>query len=281
MKVKWAKNEWGRLPIRGDKSPSGNGQQVEMRMDFTDRGFGEKRSLPLLIFCAGGGRMGTRGAEAAKALGACIVVADPAPNCLARSRADVVLEKTSDVDPKLDGKIQLVPTDAVECLLELMEKSLPQLIVPATEGHFAARLAVAHLARRNVMAVPCTKLLKKVAAAFPPEVVLLADEKNAVLVTSYMPSGIMCQDDCAQPALCSVLGRKRERPMHQLMEERFSEEIGRSAVLITNDLGGVGVLQGDEVQCLLAQMDSMVKGDVFALATSCRCHGIANFLLII
>jgi hypothetical protein len=252
-----------------------------MSMDFIEESLSRKRDIPFFLFCAGGGRMGTTAAEAAKALGASVVVADPAPHCLARGRADVVLERISEVDPELGGRIQLLPADAAASLLELMRQCPPHLIVPATEGHFAAKLAVAHLGRKEVKVAPCTTLLRRVAAALPTEVVLLVDEKNAVLVTSYMPSGIMCKEDCEQPILCPVLGRKNERPMHELVREKLSREAGRSTVLITTDLGGVGALKAAEVQSMLAQLDPLVKGDSYALATSCRCHSIANIFEIV
>lgn len=236
------------------------------------------RARPAFVFCAGGGAIGTAAAGTARSLGMSVAVMDIDPDCLASRSDDVEVITLSEVDPERIGSIQFVVGDSVGGLLRLCETRVPDLIVPAMSGHFAARVAVEFLARRGARAVPCTSLLDRTARRLPPGKILSRDEANAVLVVSNMPAGGTCEPSCSQPRKCPVTGEIHKAPMHELIGSIISEEADRSTVLAVGTLGEIGVIQGPDLHNMLGRLEPLGDGPTFALATACKCHGIVNFL---
>lgn len=222
---------------------------------------------------------GTAAAVTARSLGMSTVVIDPRPDCLIGSSHGVEVTTLPEVDPKRTGEIQLVIGGSVDGLLRLCETRVPDIVVPAMGGHFAARVAVAFGKQKGADLMPCPSLLDRVVQRFPKEKVLSCDAGNAMLVASMMPAGGMCELDCSQPRKCPVTGQNRTVPMHDLIRAAVAEEADRFTVLRTRTLGTTGVIAGADLLGMFKQLKEFGKKDTFAVATSCKCHGIVNFLM--
>ena len=114
---------------------------------------------------------------------------------------------------------------------------------------------------------------------FPKEKLLSYDKDDAVLVASMAPAGRMCELECSQPRKCPATGRNRGAQMHDLIRSIVAEEADRSTVLTTGMLGTTGVISGADLLGMFRQLEELGEKDTFALATSCKCHGIVNFLM--
>lgn len=238
-----------------------------------------RKAGPTFVFCAGGGAVGTAGANTALSQGMSVVVMDTRPDCQACQSDNVDVTTLSAVDPERTDVIQFVVGDSVDGLLQLCRTRVPDLVIPAIGGHFAARVAVEYLSQRDTKIVPCPPLLDRMVRRFPEDELLSRDEANAVLVASMMPAGGTCETDCPQPRMCPVTGRYRRIPMHELIGSIVAEETDRSVVLTVGTLGSVGVIAGSDLLGMFRQLEGLGERDTFAIATSCKCHGIVNFLI--
>jgi hypothetical protein len=169
--------------------------------------------------------------------------------------------------------------DGVRTLADILDEWTPDLVVPAAPGHLAALAALERGHRRYRELVPAPNLLAPVSERLPPRAVCLTDERNAVLVTSFMGDGL-CVEDCPQPTACPVTGRANAVPMHELLDAALELAVDRHAVLSTAGPGSVGGLRGSDLVAMLAMVDEAGAGDTIGIATSCRCHGVVNLLCI-
>jgi hypothetical protein len=224
--------------------------------------------------------MGVKAAEAAKTLGASVVIVDPNSLCLARESADVVLSDTPSIDPHLGGKTQLLPGDAISTLLELMVNDPPDLVVPAGGGHFAARLAMEYARKRGKSLAPDPLLMERLADFLPTEVVQLRDVSNALLITSHMPSGFVCVIGCHRPPRCPVTGRKIHPPMNEILNKALSYA-DRSTLLVTQEMGEVGVLASSDLNAMFETIDDLYNRETYGVATTCSCHGVTNLFSVV
>ena len=115
----------------------------------------------------------------------------------------------------------------------------------------------------------------------PPRSVLISDDRLGVIVTSHMPEGRMCREDCEQPQICPVSGIPILSPMYRSITEALSGSVDRHFVLTTAGTGQFGGIEGSELKLMLASLDDLEEGATCGIATACRCHGIINLFQVL
>ncbi|MHC1580046.1 MAG: MDR/zinc-dependent alcohol dehydrogenase-like family protein [Candidatus Alkanophagales archaeon] len=262
---------------------------MELTLGAEERG---ERTLKInegdIIICAGGGAFGTRAVRLAKSRGARVLVLDVDENCEAvRQRLCSSLHRdVARCGLPEGGDAALIVGDAVETLLRILDvlREPPSVVVPAIQGHFFGRFVRAWLERRGIRVRAAGERLKNVLCGIPGRLVLRCDERNAVVVTSYMPAGKVCREGCGQPEVCPVTGLRKPAPMFRLLEFAL-DACGFEGFVLRSELfegGGVGGVRGEAVARMLdalRRLETKVRDSeaVFvAVATSCSCHGILN-----
>lgn len=230
--------------------------------------------------CVGGGALGTRAALQGRANNERTLVIDIDVNCQAGSIADIVLDVPDEVLAVEPGTVALLIGDGSRVLDSIFDGWVPDLVVPASQGHLAARLAVEHVRKRGKHLVPSPDRMVTVMSALPDNNIFMSDRKNAVVVTSYMPSSLVCEEGCPQPSTCPVTGRTFPRPMYVLIAEALQGRVDRSFVLRTLDAGGVGAVKGTELLAMLSRLERMSLDETCGIATACNCHGLLNLMVL-
>lgn len=227
------------------------------------------------VVCIGGGRFGSKAAIASRRSNASVLVIDNSESCQARMVADLI---TSDVDSILyaaPGEVRLFIGEGVSTLDDILARWVPNLVVPASKGHLAAHLAVEHCRRQGRILAPIATV-NGLAGRLPPRSVIISDDRLGVVVTSHMPQGRMCQEDCEQPQICPVSGTLILTPMHRSIDEALSDSVDWQFVLATAGTGQFGGIKGPDLKVMLAALDDLEEGATCGIATACRCHGIIN-----
>ena len=152
-----------------------------------------------LVFVMGGGKFGTNAFRYLKAKGAKVLVVDVNPDCMAKSEVDFQAAELGDSDSLGDGQTAFLVGDAVDLLLALMEKRVPDLIVTAIPSNAVAKVVEGWLAKRGYKLEPYLKAVPKVLENIPKSLVSFVDEDSGVIVVSYMPSDMRCRENCMPP----------------------------------------------------------------------------------
>ena len=63
--------------------------------------------------------------------------------------------------------------------------------------------------------------------------------------------------------------------MNKLIERALAETVDRHSILVTHGRK-VGKIRGDMIKDMLEVIDRAGEGTIIGIATSCRCHAIAN-----
>jgi hypothetical protein len=226
-----------------------------------------------LLVCLGGGYFGAKAARLGKECNARTMIIDANPDCAARELVDVVLTGRGTINA---GQVALIVGDATEILLSILEGEVPQWIIPAVPGHSLGRLVESWLRAQGLKVASSGGLLAEVLAGLPHRLVMSADEKSGILISSYMAQGLMCKTDCSQLGICPVTKRKKPAPMYKLLEFSASAAIDCYKILISCKFDGVGGVSGAEVKKTLKYLASLTPPYSLAIGTSCRCHGILS-----
>ncbi|MCW4035167.1 MAG: hypothetical protein NWF03_07365, partial [Candidatus Bathyarchaeota archaeon] len=149
-------------------------------------------------------------------------------------------------------------------------------------GNAVAKLVVGWFAKRGFAAEAYGEAVAGVLDNLPKSLVSFVDEKQAVVVVSYMPAGSRCRDNCLPPkGVCASTGRPKLAPMNRLLEFSVYNLFDCAVVLDSKQLtGGLGAIQGTELVSFLNQLDKMGKPCTLAVGTACDCHGVINLLKI-
>ncbi|HEX59077.1 MAG TPA: hypothetical protein ENF26_02885 [Methanomicrobia archaeon] len=239
-----------------------------------------------IIVCVGGGTFGTRAVRLAKSKGARVLVLDIDENCEAvKQRLCSSLYKDfAHCRLPESGDAALIVGDAAGTLLRILDALTPSVVVPAVQGHFFGRFVRAWLERRGIKVRAASERLKDVLCGIPERLVLLCDEHNAVIVTSYMPADKVCKEGCRQPEICPVTGLRKPAPMFRLLEFAL-DACGFKSFVLRSELlenGGVGGVRGEAIVRMLdalQRLETEIQSSgavIIAVATSCSCHGILN-----
>ena len=228
------------------------------------------------VVCNGGGSIGSRAADEARRTGARALVIDMDRNCLASRSANAVIDNADSVLDVEAGKVLLLIGDGTSILLDIMERWVPDVVVPGARGHMAGHLAVAYCRSKGLELTPDPDLMKSMIEALPSQSIVLRDHRLAVIATSYMSEDGTCIDDCEQPDTCPVTGAPLPSPMHDVIEEALKEVVDNSIILRTSSIRVMGGIRGSGLAAMLSTMGSLEGGRTVGVATACRCHGIIN-----
>ncbi|NLK26222.1 MAG: hypothetical protein GX307_06590 [Euryarchaeota archaeon] len=227
------------------------------------------------VVCVGGGKIGSLAVTRARQMGDRVVVIDSDEGCLARK---LCRKEVTNIGLALEleaGEAVFVKGDGVLVLWSIMQSWVPDLVVPGIRGHMLARLAMKQVNAWDRELTPSPDLLDGAVQALPPDIIQLIDREWGVLITSFMPRGGSCQEDCEQPKICPVSGKSHPIPMHRLIEQAMRKSVDHHAVLVTCGTGA-GSLRGEDIQGLFHTLEEMKDGETCGIATSCSCHGLIN-----
>lgn len=100
------------------------------------------------------------------------------------------------------------------------------------------------------------------------------DGRDGSLLVSY--ADFRCPDDCPEPAHeCTVTGKRRGKPMHELLESLPVEGF-RVHVIESRQLApGVGGYCVGDLKTLLKRIESGGEAK-WLVGTACRCHGVVS-----
>lgn len=228
--------------------------------------------------CIGGGTLGIRAALEGRSIGDRTLIIDIDRNCRARPLADLVVE---DPDTILDcgpGTIALLVDDGVRALNDVFSRWVPDLVVPASRGHMAAKLAVEHAREGGITMDPSPITMMDVMRALAQRIILSYDHDNAVIITSFMPGTMACVEGCSQTGTCPVTGETHSRPMYVQITEALVGRVDRPIVLRTTDAQQVGGIDGAELRAMLSGLRGARMGETWGIATACNCHGFINLM---
>ena len=101
--------------------------------------------------------------------------------------------------------------------------------------------------------------------------------KNGDLYSSL--ADFLCPEDCSEPPLyCTVSGKRREKPLHQILADAFRSY--ESRVIQSQQLApGVGGFPPRKLGDLLEGLRALaMPGQPVLISTACRCHGVTSAL---
>lgn len=232
------------------------------------------------VVCIGGGRFGAMAASEAAKSGARVLVVDRDERCLARGPSSITTKDPGAILDKVEGEVIFLEDDGIHALLEIFDRWVPDIVIPAINGHLAALLAVEHCRWRGRSLIASSDRLPELMRSLPSRSVRLCDARHSVIVTSFMEEGGWCIEGCGQPTTCPITGESNPVPMHERILESLRGMVDDHVVLVTLSVGSVGGISGRELRSLLDQLDRSDVGTTWGIATSCRCHGVINLLRI-
>jgi hypothetical protein len=235
-----------------------------------------------LVFVMGGGKFGTNALKYMQDRGAKVVVADVNPECLASSEVDFVSDKLDGISSLKSGQSALVVGDAVELLLAALKHNDLDLVVTAIQGNAVAKAVEVYVTNKGMKFEPYRNAVSEVLKNVPESLVSFVDESSGVIVCSYMPSDLRCRENCVPPrGVCAVTGRPKLATMDRLLVFSVFGLTDISGVLVSKQLtGGLGAIQGKDIDALLRKLDKISGPCTLAVGTACDCHGVLNLARI-
>ncbi|MCK5587764.1 MAG: hypothetical protein KAI34_03450 [Candidatus Lokiarchaeota archaeon] len=228
------------------------------------------------ILVIGGGEVGYTALKFCKKNNFSVIIIDSNPHCKVRSEVDL-FERNHDFD-----KIKQIP--AGKSILFAINESLNELpsilqrfefeyIIPAIPIHAMAKLTYVYLNQKGIEVKPAPDLIQSIKRRIDPSVIHNYDEKEGIIVASYMPYGQECAPNCCEFMECPVAGIEKSKPLHEILKDA---SIGVPAKIlvskqITANLGGI---PGKSVNELFSFIDLL--NDQMIIGTACMCHGIIN-----
>jgi len=235
-----------------------------------------------LVFVMGGGKFGKKALRYLKDSGAKVLIVDINPTCKSSLEVDVLGEDLSVLDSLRPEQAAFLVGNAVDILVSLLETIIPDLVVTAIPGNVLAKVVEVWLAKRDIKLEPYTKVVPKVLANIPPSLVSSVDELSGVIVVSYMPSNMMCRENCLPPkGVCASTGKPKLGSVDKLLEFSVFNNTDVSGILYSKQLtGGLGAINGKELHSLLKRLDDFHKPYTLCIGTACDCHGILNLIKV-
>jgi len=250
---------------------------------LTSKSEGSKRINDHLFFIAGGGFFGSQALREIPRESR-VVIADVDEHCLARRFVDVIVRIEDLDDSVLERHTSiLIIGDSSRVLSKVVRLGvIPKVIIPTVPRHFAADFYKHEVEIMGFRASASIKALREALMRFPKELILNVKINEAIFTFSYMPSWSRCTLPCAQPDICPITGRFKPRPMMHIIDDCIRKFDG-NLVLRSMKIGSI--IGGFEFNDLLRFINESVEKALskeisVALATACRCHGVANFFSV-
>ena len=208
------------------------------------------------VLVVGGGRYGTRAARFFREQMARVIVVDSNPECPAREfvcKEDFLIRDAKDV-------------------LEFVLKVKPDLIVPTVPGHTIGKWLAEYF-----RLAPLPDRLPYITKRLPESLIVTFDEKDAVLISSYMGHGKICRDDCLpSPEHCALTGEPRPAPLYRLLDYAIYDAVDCGKIFTAEQLAaGIGAVRTVEFLEFFKQVKRK-KPETLAVGTACQCHGILS-----
>lgn len=208
------------------------------------------------VLIIGGGKYGAKAGRYFKEQAARVILVDNNPDCPAREFASSGDFFASDAK------------DAWKLALRLK----PDFIVPTHPGHTLGKWLgeYFHL-------LPLPDYLPRVLGRLPSSLVLGCDETDAVLVSSYMGNGELCDGDCLPGSdRCTKTGKPRPAPLYRLLDYAISGLFDCGRIFESEQMAaGVGAIRAPEFIALVREIEAG-KPRTLAVGTACRCHGVLS-----
>lgn len=240
----------------------------------------------VLIYVAGGGRFGSKALESLTSLGKVILV-DINSDCIACKKVDCVANDLQDLIDVVESsrcRSTLLVSDASHILAKLMIKGFtPDIVIPTIPIHLAGEVTRLFLLYKGIDVKPYSGIVTVLERLRSFNVETRVDEEKGVVIASYMPFNTRCLERCSEPPICPVTGKLKPYPLYQLMEDLLKEVSDRVKVLISKLLAeSIGGFNGLELYNFLKSLTNEIKeGLIIAIATACRCHGVANTFRVV
>ncbi len=98
--------------------------------------------------------------------------------------------------------------------------------------------------------------------------------RDGSLLVSY--ADFRCPDDCPEPAhTCTVTGKKRGRPMHELLKNLSIQGFQVHVIQSRQLAPGVGGYSAGDLKMLLDRVESGGEAK-WLVGTACKCHGVLS-----
>lgn len=130
------------------------------------------------VFVMGGGKFGTNALKYMKAKGGKVLVADINPDCAAKSEVTVQVDGLRVFNSLKDEQVAFLVGDAVDLLLAILEKSVPDLIVTAIPGNAIVKVVDGWLAKRELKVEAYKEVIPKVLRSIPKSLLSFVDEDS-------------------------------------------------------------------------------------------------------
>ena len=205
------------------------------------------------VLVIGGGKYGAKACRYFKEQMARVMLVDNDPECQAR---EIVTSEDFFVK---DAK------DAWELALRIK----PDFTVPTHPGHTFGKWLAECLRLK-----PFPESLSKVVERLPKSLVLGCDEANATLISSYMPKGKLCREDCPPSrSMCTLTHEPRPAPLYRLLEYSIFELFDCGRIFATETVAvGIGAIKTTDILAFMRQIEA-VKPKTLAVGIACECHG--------
>jgi len=228
------------------------------------------------ILVIGGGEVGYTALKFCKKNNFSVIIVDSNPHCKIRSEVDL-FERNHDFD-----KIKQIP--AGKSILFTINESLNELpsilqrfefeyIIPAIPIHAMAKLTYVYLNQKGIEVNPSPNLIQFIKTRIDPSLIHSYNQKEGIIVASFMPHGLECAPNCCEFMDCPVTGIEKPKPLHELLKDACKGFPAKILVSkqITANLGGI---PGKSVNELFSFIDLL--NDQMIIGTACMCHGIIN-----
>jgi hypothetical protein len=185
----------------------------------------------------------------------------------------VVDKDRSQLDSVSDAHMEPIIDDGVRFLAHHFSRLSPAtIIVPAVPVHLAFEWLTIYLSdsfRIKRIAVP---------ENIRPSLPHTWQTADGSLLVSY--ADFRCPDDCPEPAdYCTVTGKKRGKPLFQLLRETEIANFGVHIIRSRQLAPGLGGYRVDILREMLTKITSQ-SIENWIVGTACKCHGTVSAMEI-
>lgn len=233
-------------------------------------------------YVMGGGKFGTEALRYLKSNGAKVLVADLDPTCRAKTEVDTETVIVDIRDSLKNGQAALIVGDAVEHLVDLLEADAPDLVVTAIPSNAIAKVVINWLSKFGYKFESYQNVIQRVLKNIPESLVSFVNKESAIIVVSYMPSNMLCIENCMPPKnFCASTGRPKLTTMNRLLDFSVYGLIDLGGILESKQLtGGLGAIKGSQLFSFLKKLEKSQESFTLAVGTACDCHGIINIFKV-